>query len=169
MIIPAEKSAGQNSAYRHRNMKGAFGNEGALRFSSGCRKSIPKTATSSTSSRCLANSWARVLRSSINSSNWIERSPLGEFHSLSFAKPDKVNSVTSCVRSQILAEQLVFQTLEQVVGGTLVSPFHFDGNRRRFWILNPQIGSFFAIDDRFLRNRESLSSTFVELAGQPSS
>jgi hypothetical protein len=32
MIIPAEKSAEQNSAYRHRNMKGAFGNEGALRF-----------------------------------------------------------------------------------------------------------------------------------------
>ena len=30
MIIPAEKLAGQNSAYRHRNMKGAFGNEGAL-------------------------------------------------------------------------------------------------------------------------------------------
>ena len=32
MIIAAEKSAGQNSAYRHLNMKGAFGNEGALRF-----------------------------------------------------------------------------------------------------------------------------------------
>jgi len=32
MIIAAEKSAGQNSAYRHQNMKGAFGNEGALRF-----------------------------------------------------------------------------------------------------------------------------------------
>jgi hypothetical protein len=32
MIIPAKKLAGQNSAYRHRNMKGAFGNEGALRF-----------------------------------------------------------------------------------------------------------------------------------------
>ena len=32
MIILAEKLAGQNSAYRHRNMKGAFGNEGALRF-----------------------------------------------------------------------------------------------------------------------------------------
>ena len=30
MIILAGKSAGQNSAYRHRNMKGAFGNEGAL-------------------------------------------------------------------------------------------------------------------------------------------
>jgi hypothetical protein len=32
MIILAEKLAGQNSAYRHQNMKGAFGNEGALRF-----------------------------------------------------------------------------------------------------------------------------------------
>ena len=32
MIIQAEKSAGQNSAYRHLNMKGVFGNEGALRF-----------------------------------------------------------------------------------------------------------------------------------------
>jgi len=32
MIIAAEKLAAQNSAYRHRNMKGAFGNEGALRF-----------------------------------------------------------------------------------------------------------------------------------------
>ena len=32
MIITVEKSAGQNSAYRHRNMEGAFGNEGALRF-----------------------------------------------------------------------------------------------------------------------------------------
>jgi hypothetical protein len=30
MIIPAKKLAAQNSAYRHRNMKGAFGNEGAL-------------------------------------------------------------------------------------------------------------------------------------------
>src|SRR5439155_27165651 len=117
MIISAEKSAGQNPAYRHRNMKGAFGNEGALRFSSGCRKSIPKTATASTSSRCLANSWARVLRSSINSSNWIERSPLVEFHSLSFATLDKVNTATSCVRSQILAEQLVFQPPDQVIGG----------------------------------------------------
>ena len=33
MIIPAEKSAGQNSAYSHLNMKGAFGSEGAFRFS----------------------------------------------------------------------------------------------------------------------------------------
>ena len=32
MIILVEKSARQNSAYRHLNMKGAFGNEGALRF-----------------------------------------------------------------------------------------------------------------------------------------
>ena len=32
MIIPAKKLAGQNSAYRHRKMKGVFGNEGALRF-----------------------------------------------------------------------------------------------------------------------------------------
>jgi len=32
MIIAAKKLAGQNSAYRHRNMKGAFGNEGALPF-----------------------------------------------------------------------------------------------------------------------------------------
>ena len=37
MIIPVEKSAGQNSAYRHRNMEGAFGNEGALRFLSSYR------------------------------------------------------------------------------------------------------------------------------------
>jgi hypothetical protein len=29
---PREQSRRQNSAYRHRNMKGAFGNEGALRF-----------------------------------------------------------------------------------------------------------------------------------------
>ena len=28
----ASKVPGQNSAYRHRNMEGAFGNEGALRF-----------------------------------------------------------------------------------------------------------------------------------------
>src|SRR5712675_3215981 len=33
MIIAPEKFGGQNSAYRHLNMKGAFGNEGALRFS----------------------------------------------------------------------------------------------------------------------------------------
>jgi hypothetical protein len=32
MIIAPEKFGGQNSAYRHLNMKGAFGNEGALRF-----------------------------------------------------------------------------------------------------------------------------------------
>jgi hypothetical protein len=32
MIIPPEKSGRQNSAYRHLNMKGAFGNEGALPF-----------------------------------------------------------------------------------------------------------------------------------------
>jgi hypothetical protein len=32
MIIPPEKSGRQNSAYRHLNMKGAFRNEGALRF-----------------------------------------------------------------------------------------------------------------------------------------
>jgi hypothetical protein len=32
MIIPPEKSGRQNSAYRHLDMKGAFGNEGALRF-----------------------------------------------------------------------------------------------------------------------------------------
>ena len=38
MIIPVEKLAGQNSAYRHRNMKGAFGNEGALRFT--CSKRL---------------------------------------------------------------------------------------------------------------------------------
>jgi hypothetical protein len=30
MIIPAEKLAGQNSAYAIKTMKGAFGNEGAL-------------------------------------------------------------------------------------------------------------------------------------------
>jgi len=29
---PREQSRRQNSAYRHRNRKGAFGNEGALRF-----------------------------------------------------------------------------------------------------------------------------------------
>ena len=29
---PREQSRRQNSAYRHRNMKGVFGNEGALRF-----------------------------------------------------------------------------------------------------------------------------------------
>src|SRR6266404_7242289 len=29
---PREQSRRQNSAYRHQNMKGAFGNEGALRF-----------------------------------------------------------------------------------------------------------------------------------------
>jgi len=29
---PREQSRRQNSAYRHRNMKGAFGNGGALRF-----------------------------------------------------------------------------------------------------------------------------------------
>jgi hypothetical protein len=32
MIIAPKKFGGQNSAYRHLNMKGAFGNEGALRF-----------------------------------------------------------------------------------------------------------------------------------------
>jgi hypothetical protein len=32
MIIPVATATAQNSAYRHRNMKGAFGNEGALRF-----------------------------------------------------------------------------------------------------------------------------------------
>lgn len=32
MIIAAERSGGQNSAYRHLNMKGAFGDESALRF-----------------------------------------------------------------------------------------------------------------------------------------
>jgi hypothetical protein len=32
MIIPPEKSGRQNSAYRHLNMKGVFGNEGALHF-----------------------------------------------------------------------------------------------------------------------------------------
>jgi hypothetical protein len=32
MIIPVATATGQNSAYRYRNMKGAFGNEGALRF-----------------------------------------------------------------------------------------------------------------------------------------
>ena len=32
MIIVPEKFGRQNSAYRHLNMKGAFGNEGALRF-----------------------------------------------------------------------------------------------------------------------------------------
>jgi hypothetical protein len=39
MIIPAEKLAGQNSAYRHQNMKGAFGNEGALRFYNSIKES----------------------------------------------------------------------------------------------------------------------------------
>jgi len=33
MIIAPKKFGRQNSAYRHRNMKGAFGNESALRFS----------------------------------------------------------------------------------------------------------------------------------------
>ena len=33
MIIAVAAATGQNSAYRHLNMKGAFGNEGALRFS----------------------------------------------------------------------------------------------------------------------------------------
>jgi hypothetical protein len=37
MIIRPEKSGGQNSAYRHLKMKGAFGNEGVLRFL--CRQS----------------------------------------------------------------------------------------------------------------------------------
>jgi hypothetical protein len=32
MIIVPKKFGRQNSAYRHLNMKGAFGNEGALRF-----------------------------------------------------------------------------------------------------------------------------------------
>ena len=32
MIIRVEKSVRQNSAYRHHNMKGAFGNEGAFLF-----------------------------------------------------------------------------------------------------------------------------------------
>jgi hypothetical protein len=32
MIILVATATGQNSAYRHQNMKGAFGNEGALRF-----------------------------------------------------------------------------------------------------------------------------------------
>ncbi len=32
MIITPKKFGGQNSAYRHLNMRGAFGNEGALRF-----------------------------------------------------------------------------------------------------------------------------------------
>jgi hypothetical protein len=32
MIILSATADGQNSAYRHLNMKGAFGNEGALRF-----------------------------------------------------------------------------------------------------------------------------------------
>jgi hypothetical protein len=32
MIIPPEKSGRQNSAYRHLDMKGVFGNEGALHF-----------------------------------------------------------------------------------------------------------------------------------------
>ena len=32
MIIPSATADGQNSAYRHLNMKGAFGNGGALRF-----------------------------------------------------------------------------------------------------------------------------------------
>jgi hypothetical protein len=32
MIIPPALAGGQNSAYRHHHMKGAFGNEGALRF-----------------------------------------------------------------------------------------------------------------------------------------
>jgi hypothetical protein len=32
MIIISKKFGRQNSAYRHLNMKGAFGNEGALRF-----------------------------------------------------------------------------------------------------------------------------------------
>jgi len=39
MIIPAEKLAGQNSAYRHQDMKGAFGNEGALRVYNSIRDS----------------------------------------------------------------------------------------------------------------------------------
>ena len=42
MIILAEKLAGQNSAYRHRNMKGAFGNEGALLLlRCACQHTIP--------------------------------------------------------------------------------------------------------------------------------
>ena len=32
MIIVPKKFGRQNSAYRHLNMKGVFGNEGALRF-----------------------------------------------------------------------------------------------------------------------------------------
>src|ERR1043165_412123 len=32
MVIVPKKFGKQNSAYRHLNMKGAFGNEGALRF-----------------------------------------------------------------------------------------------------------------------------------------
>jgi hypothetical protein len=32
MIIPPEKSGRQNSAYRHLDMKGVFGNGGALHF-----------------------------------------------------------------------------------------------------------------------------------------
>jgi len=32
MIIAVAAATGQNSAYRHLNMKGAFGNEGALPF-----------------------------------------------------------------------------------------------------------------------------------------
>ena len=37
---PGEKSGGQNSAYRHHIMKGAFGNGGALRFCRSCLASI---------------------------------------------------------------------------------------------------------------------------------
>jgi len=32
LSILLAKVLGQNSAYRHQNMKGAFGNEGAFRF-----------------------------------------------------------------------------------------------------------------------------------------
>jgi hypothetical protein len=43
MIILSPKGFGdgQNSAYRHQNMKGAFGNEGALPFSTDFLTQIP--------------------------------------------------------------------------------------------------------------------------------
>ena len=36
MIVPAEKSAGQNSAYRHHNYEGRFGNGAPFAFCHSC-------------------------------------------------------------------------------------------------------------------------------------
>jgi hypothetical protein len=62
MIILAEKLAGQNSAYRHRNMKGAFGNEGALRFLQGSNGSFPRKGLLETSPRAKPHSPVIVIR-----------------------------------------------------------------------------------------------------------